>query len=139
MNETAKPTAMISMLPPGNSLRFLNASKANAPTIVGIASQNENSVAALLSAPNNMAPTIVAGAGHPRHHGEALYRADPQIHRQREFGRVVIAGLELEAIDPQQHEATGHKHCANDPDIEQHALDGPVSQSPDHHGRKEGD
>ena len=32
------------------------------PAMVGIARKNENSVAALLSAPNNMAPTIVAPA-----------------------------------------------------------------------------
>ena len=87
-----------------------------------------------------MAPTIVAPARDtPRHHGEALHRADPQIHWQREFGGVVIARFELEAVDPQQHEAAGHEHGANDPDVEQHALDGPVGQGPDHHGGKKGD
>src|SRR5580658_5367851 len=61
MNDTAKPMAMSSvLLPPANSWRFLKASNAKAPTMVGIASQNENSVAARLSAPNSMAATIEA-------------------------------------------------------------------------------
>ena len=59
----------------------------------------------------------------PGHHGEALRNADDEIHRQREPGGLVVARLEIEPIDPQQHRAARDQREAHDPGIEQHLLD----------------
>ena len=58
--------------------------------MVGIASQNENSVGgAPVGAEQHGADDGRAGTRHARHHGQALHHADAEIHRQRELRRLV--------------------------------------------------
>ena len=54
-----KPMAMIGRSAVVKTLRFLNRSKAKAPTMVGMARKKENSAAARLSTPKSSAPTMV--------------------------------------------------------------------------------
>ena len=106
--------------------------------MVGIASQNENSAAERWSAPSSMAPTMVAPERDtPGIMARALANADDEIHRQRVVGGVVIARLEIELVDPQQHRAADDQREADDPDVEQHRLDEVVRQRADHRRRQE--
>ena len=88
--------------------------------MVGIASQKENSVAARLSAPNSMAPTIVAPERDTpgimeRHWTKPI----PRYIGKCEFGGIMIARLQIKPVDPQQHETANDKRGAHYPHIEQ--------------------
>jgi hypothetical protein len=55
---------------------------------------------------------------------------DDQVHRQREQRRFMVARLEIEPIDPKEHDAADDQRDAYDPRIEQHLLDEPVGRRP---------
>ena len=107
MNDTTKPSAMISRLIAGSARRgSCRGRRRRRRPWSGMARKNENSAAARLSAPSSMADDD--GRAGPRHagdHGETLHDADAEIHRQRERLGVVVARLEFEPVDPQQHAA----------------------------------
>ena len=108
--------------------------------MVGIASQNENSAAERRSAPNSMAPTMVAPERDtPGIMARHWQHADAEIHRQRKRGRFVIARLEIEPVDQKQNEAADDEHDADDAHVEQMRLDERVGQRADHRRRQEGD
>ena len=88
--------------------------------MVGIARKNENSAADRLSAPSSIAETMVA----PERDTPGIIARHWQMpmtetHRQRELHDVVIARLEIELIDPEQHRAARDQREADHPDIEQ--------------------
>ena len=89
--------------------------------MVGIASQNENSAAERRSAPSSMADTMVAPEREtPGIMDTHCARPMTEIHRQRKPRGVVIAGLEVHPIDPQQNGAADDQGEADDPDVEQY-------------------
>ena len=106
--------------------------------MVGIASQNENSAAERRSAPNSMAPTMVAPARDtPGIIDSTWTQADAEIHRQRELRSRRDSALQAHAVDPEQHEAAENEHEADDPHVEQHRLDETMRQRADDRRRQE--
>ena len=108
--------------------------------MVGIASQNENSAAERRSAPSSMAPTMVAPERDTpgtmaRHCTTPMMKYIGSVN----FVRVVIARLEVEPVDPQQHRAADDQREADDPDVEQHVLDEVVRERADHRRRQKRD
>ena len=114
------PTATSSVLLPVICAPFLYRSNAKAPTMVGMASQNENSAAERRSAPSSMAATMVAPARDTPGIMAAHWTMPmPRYIGSEKRGRVRVARLEVELVDPQQHGGADDQAEADDPRIEQ--------------------
>ncbi len=78
-----------------------------------------------------------SGARGPRNHGQALCQPDDEIHRQGKARGIMIAGVQVHLIDPQQDRAADDKREADDPDVEQYSFDKVVGERADNSCRQE--